>query len=378
MIGAAQRRDAAPADLSVHVRDLSEAAVALAWKDHQSAGHVGTAFQSWEWFSALADSPLLARDVEVLCVEDPGGANVGLLALGRTTTGLLRTLGFAGWDYTTPDHVAVIAAPADQHACAAAIAHHLRGRDDWDLLDLDGLTGTSPLAAALAEALRRPGFVELTPEEVVCRYLTLDPAKGMANVPSRHTRKQARKDLRCAEAGGGGVDIVTDSAGVDAVFDDLVELHRERFPDSPVFATPEREHFQRVAAKRLVASGLARVYRLRVGDRVVGISYILTFGGAGAGYLGGRDDRAGPLHSPGRTLRSVVIEDLAGSGFHEYDGLRGSHEYKYSITDSEHTDLRLRYLRTGSRAAAWVAAKATRRAAVHLRHLVAPREEAAG
>lgn len=356
--------------LTVRARHVGDPEVAVAWKEHQSAGHVPTAFQSWEWFSALADSPGLAADVEVLCVDAPGGATVGILALGRSATARMRTLGFAGWDYTTPDHVDVIAAGADREACALAIARHLAGRRDWDMLDLDGVAGTSALPSALAEVMRRPRFMALAPEDVVCRYLALDPGKGMENVPSRHTRKQARKDLRLAESEGGGLDRVTDPAAVDAVFDDLVELHRQRFPQSPVFATPERERFQRLAAKRLVAADGARLYRLRLGDRVAGIAYILTFDGVGGSYLGGRADSAAPLHSPGRTLRAGVIADLAADGFSEYDGLRGGHEYKNALTDSERVDLRLRYLRVGPNAAAWVAAKVARRAAAGARRLL--------
>lgn len=348
-------------NLVARSRRADDAAVELAWKEHQDADHVPTPFQSWEWFSSLTDSEALTADVEVLCAEDGSGRIVGLLALGWAATGKLPTLGFAGWDYTTPDHVDVIAAPEDRRRCAHAFASHLAGRRDWAMVDFDGIAAGSALGPALAAALRPPRYVTLAAEDVVCRYLPLDPDKGMENVPSRSTRKQARQDLRRAEAGGGGFDRVTDPDTVDAAFDSLVALHRKRFPRSPVFATPEREQFQRRAARRLLTAGLARIYRLTVGDRLVAISYLVTAHGVAGSYLSGRDDEAGLLHSPGRTLRAGVIGDLAADRFREYDGLRGGHEYKTTLTDSERTDLRVRHVRVGRRSIGWAAPKLVHR-----------------
>jgi CelD/BcsL family acetyltransferase involved in cellulose biosynthesis len=78
----------------------------------------------------------------------------------------------------------------------------------------------------------------------------------------------------------------------------------------------------------LIRSGLARLYRLRIGGRVVGAFQGLSARGRTYAYLGGFDpDYA--HESPGAILIGHAIGAAIREGGHEFHFLRGREPYKY-------------------------------------------------
>jgi CelD/BcsL family acetyltransferase involved in cellulose biosynthesis len=335
---------------------LTDPSLEGAWRRLQDAGHVDTPFLSWEWASALRDVPELTADVGVL-VARRGDEVVGLLPLERTRIDGRRVLGVAGWYWVGPDHTDVVAAPADRPRVAAAMLAELARTPGWDVLDLDGLAPDGALASAVDGAFGRPRFVVRPTEELPIAYVALD-----GEVLSNHGRKQVRKELRRAEAGGGGFTATTDPAAFPDLLDRMMDLHVARFGDrSRVFATPARRRFHHLAAARLGADGLVRVHELRVGPDpadAAAITYTLAWRGSLLFYSGGLRTDIGM--TPGFSVRAQAMLAAAEAGFTEVDLLRGDHGYKERFRAEVRADVRRRVARVNPALVRTVVARGAR------------------
>jgi CelD/BcsL family acetyltransferase involved in cellulose biosynthesis len=121
-----------------------------------------------------------------------------------------------------------------------------------------------------------------------------------------------------------------------------------------VFAHPARRRFHLNAAGRLAERGLARVYRLRDRpEQAAALVYVLEFGDRRYYYSMGI--RAGASGSPGLTVLGHTILAGAADGLHEFDLLRGEHEFKLRFASEVVHDVHHRVVRVGPGAAVRVA-----------------------
>jgi CelD/BcsL family acetyltransferase involved in cellulose biosynthesis len=331
--------------LRVHRARLDDPALEDAWLRLQEAGHVDSPFLSWQWVSALRDVPELSADTGVLVCRSGTGV-VGLLPLERARLDGRRVLGVAGWYWLGPDHTDVVAAPADRPAVARAMLAELARAPGWDVLDLDGLTAGGALAAAVDEVFGRSGpvprFVVRPTEELPIAHVDLS-----GEILSNHGRKQVRKEVRRAEAAGGGFSLVTDPARFPALLDAMMDLHVARFGDrSRVFATPARRRFHQLAAARLGESGLVRMHLLAVGEDPAAITYTLGWQGSLLFYSGGLRTDIGL--TPGFSVRASAMLAAAEDGYREVDLLRGDHGYKERFRAEVRSDVRRRVVRVNT------------------------------
>jgi CelD/BcsL family acetyltransferase involved in cellulose biosynthesis len=342
--------------LRVHRVRLTDPDLEAAWRALQDAGHVDTPFLSWEWASALRDVPELVSDAGVLVARRDGEV-VGLLPLERTRIDGRRVLGVIGWYWVGPDHTDVIAAPADRAEVARAMLAELARTPGWDVLDLDGLHPGGALAAAVDRAFPRPRFVVRPDEELPIAFVPLD-----GEILSGHGRKQVRKEIRRAEAGGGAFRVATDPGELPELLDRMMDLHVARFGDrSRVFATPARRRFHHLAAARLAAAGLVRVHELRVGPDpadAAAITYTLAWRGSLLFYSGGLRTDIGM--TPGFSVRAQAMLAAAEAGFAEVDMLRGDHGYKERFRAEVRPDVRRRVARVNAGLVRMVAARGAR------------------
>jgi CelD/BcsL family acetyltransferase involved in cellulose biosynthesis len=321
-----------------------DAAVLAAWQDLQADGAVRSPFLTWQWAAAFGAVPAVAAEVRVLRVVD-GGRTLGLLPVEtwRDPTGL-RALGPAGGRWLGPDHLDVVARDADRDAVATAVVRHLTRTRGWDLLDLEGITG----ALAVATARSGPRALRLPDRAVVSPTLDLRPREPALLLPSRNLRQQVSRGLRVAEREGGGLQVCTSPDDVTAALRVLMDLHNTRFGErSAVFATPDRRRFHLEVAGRLAEDGLARVYRLRVGEKDAALLYALRLGGTLYYYSMGMQPDLGS--SPGRTLLGQVALAAAAEGLDEFDLLRGEHGFKLRFASGTQEDLHRRLLRPSPR-----------------------------
>jgi CelD/BcsL family acetyltransferase involved in cellulose biosynthesis len=111
----------------------------------------------------------------------------------------------------------------------------------------------------------------------------------------------------------------------------LARLHGARWARHGlpgVLADEAVRRFHAEAAPALVAAGLARLWMLRIGDRVAAVHYGFTEPGRAAYYLGGFDPELAAL-SPGALLLRAAFEETMAAGARELDLLRGREPYKY-------------------------------------------------
>ena len=346
----------APSALHVETLPLDHSALERAWIGFQEGGHVPTPFLSWQWISALRDVPEASADVVVLVARERDEI-VGLLPIERVRDRRgLYVAGMAGRSWLGPDHCDVVATPEHRPAVARALLGLLAHTSRWDVLDLDGLRADAALAAAVNDVFRSPRFVRRAHQDVPITYVPLDGA-----IVSNHARKQVRKELRKAEASGGGFSVVTDPALFPPLLDEMMRLHMERFGSrSQVFATPARRRFHHLAAERLGAMGAVRMNTLAVDGTAAAITYHLVWHGRVLFYSGGLRTDLG--RTPGFSVRVSAMLAAAEAGFAEADLLRGGHDYKDRFESVIRPDVRVEVLRPGHRLAVAAAASTARRA----------------
>jgi CelD/BcsL family acetyltransferase involved in cellulose biosynthesis len=327
-----------------------------AWRRLQDAGHVDTPFLSWQWASALRDVPELVADAGVLVARRDGEV-VGLLPLERTRLEGRRVLGVIGWYWVGPDHTDVVAAPADRPEVAGAMLAELARTPGWDVLDLDGIAPDGALASAVDGVFGRPRFVVRPTEELPISYVPL-----AGEILSGHGRKQVRKEIRRAEAGGGAFSLVTEPQRFPELLERMMDLHVARFGRrSRVFATPARRRFHRLAAQRLGEAGLVRLHELRVGPEpadAAAITYTLAWRGRLLFYSGGLRTDIGM--TPGFSVRAQAMLAAAEDGFAEVDMLRGDHGYKDRFRAEVRPDVRRRVARVNAGLVRMVATRGAR------------------
>lgn len=334
-------------------------AVLAAWARLEAAGAVRTPFDSPAWATALADVPELAADVRVLAAAGPDGGIAGLLPLEWSTSAAgVRMVSAPGADWLAPDHVDVVAAPGDRDGVARAVVSFLRAERDWDLLHLESLRAGGSLAGALRSAGGRR-VLPLPAETVSAPYVDL--AGGRDGLPwSGNLRSQVGRGLRAAERSGGGLEVLTDPAGVGQALEELMRLHNARFgAASAVFATESRRAFHRLAAGRLAAAGGARIYRLTVGGADAGLLYALAAADRLFYYSMGISPAV--PGSPGRTVLGAAVLSAADEGAREFDLLRGEHDFKLRFASGLRRNPSVREVAPTPRGLRFLAAAAVRR-----------------
>lgn len=330
--------------LSANLVDGPEGLVALepAWRDLFGRAAAVTPFQSPDWLIPWWRH-FHPGDLATIAIRD-GGRLVGLAPLYREDGPQGRRLLPIG--ISVSDYLAPLLDAGDPAAVGAALSGAVAAlAPDWDAWSLEDL---APEAAALAPPA--PPGCDLG-EEVhqACPWLAIDgPADGdniPLSVPVRQ-RRVRRRALRLADKRGGWrVERVGES--VDGFLDDLFRLHTARWEDrgeSGVVADPRVRAFQREAIPRLTAAGIARCWRLTIGDQLAGC------------YLGFRDERtvyayltgfdpAFAYESPGVILLGEVIRSARATGASRLDMLRGREAYKYAWGAADRWTVRRTYRR---------------------------------
>jgi CelD/BcsL family acetyltransferase involved in cellulose biosynthesis len=328
------------------------------WRALVPEGGGSSPFLSWQWAAALAAVPAVSASMQVLLVVQEERV-LGLFPVEhwRDRAGL-RVLGAAGGQWLGPDHLDVVAAPADRAAVAAAVVGHV-GAGSWDLLDLEGLSADGALSAALGR-LRAPRFLRLPDREVPGPYVDLRPREPALLLPSRNLRQQVTRGGRAAESAGGGLRVDALPFEVVERLQDLMTLHQQRYAGvSQIFASGDRRQFHVEAARRLAGSGLARIYRLEVEGRDAALLYALKAGDTLHYYSMGIRPELAP--SPGRTLLGQCLLSAAQEGLTELDLLRGEHDFKMRFASGVRVDLHVRIMRPTARSLRSIAGRAAAR-----------------
>ena len=198
------------------------------------------------------------------------------------------------------------------------------GWDNWEFEELR--------PGAQAAALPCPEAVANTiGAQSACPVISLNGGDDLAGCVPARRRRQLRR-AHAAAARRGPVVIETISRDMDDFLDQLFRLHGARWAargEGGLVRDRSVRRFHREALAALSSAGLARCYRIRIGDGVAGCYYGMSDGRRAYAYLGGFDPGFG-AESPGSILTGHAICEAIREGVAEFHFLRGREAYKYS------------------------------------------------
>jgi CelD/BcsL family acetyltransferase involved in cellulose biosynthesis len=311
-------------------------------------------FQSWEWQWSWWRH--YGRGRLCLLTARRDGALVGIapLMLGRYYGLPMRRLQFIGTLGT--DYMDLILARGEEEPLIDAFLQAIaERRDRWDLVDLQQIRGSSPLARATAP----PPCHTLRLHQEQCPFVALpgtwDEYTGSLGKSLRKNIGYYRRLMEREHA----TEIETVANGhLPEAMEEFFALHqarwrRRRLPGA--FAGSRIRRFHHEVAARCLERGWLRLHRLRLDGQTRAVLYCFNYGGKGYYYQGGFEPTLA-RYSPGTVLTAHAIEDAIQLGAAEFDFLRGDEPYKYAWKASDRENVRLLIWRSAfpSRLAPWL------------------------
>ncbi|MEX0826406.1 MAG: GNAT family N-acetyltransferase [Acidimicrobiia bacterium] len=317
------------------------------WEALVAGSQVRSAFMTWPWVSAWLDTLGRDADLEVFTARHPvDGSLLGVapfyVAPGRKFGIPFQSLRIIGSGPAAPDHLDMPIATGEDPTVAAHLWEAVDVRRRWDLIDFDGMAIDGVLPRLL---LRRRGDAA---EETPCPHLPLDGGWDLVNQRFGRSHRQNIDRYRRKLDQEAGAPVVTrmvaTAADLEDTMDHLAVMHqtvRTARGDLGAFATDELVAFHRETARRMLAAGRLRLWRLDVGESPIAIIECFRVGEVVSFYTTGFDP-AWSRFGPGRAIMARAIQGAIDEGAREFDFLRGDEEYKQSWGTDTRIDLRLR------------------------------------
>ncbi|HEX6420803.1 MAG TPA: GNAT family N-acetyltransferase [Acidimicrobiales bacterium] len=297
----------------------------MEWTDHLDAARedwsrlaaaTGNIFATWEWASHWWAHYGRDGRLAVGSVRDTHGARCALLPLVTHRRGPLRLARFVG--HGTADELGPICAAGDRPVAAGALRKALRHLGCHVLL-AEHLPADAGWPAQLGgTVVRQEGF------PVVRAPGGWEAYRATRSVNWR--KKHGEKERRLVREHDVRFRLTCAPARLDADFDDVVSLHRKRWPDGSEFL--DHVAFHRGFAGEALRQGWLRLWVLDLDGTPAACSYGFRFGEAESGFVFGRDPRF-DRQSVGTMLHLHVMREAFAAGVREYRFLRGGEAYKY-------------------------------------------------
>jgi CelD/BcsL family acetyltransferase involved in cellulose biosynthesis len=301
------------------------------------------------------------RGLRILVVRR-GPRLIGILPLylGWKGKGLFapRCLGFistgaAEFEETCTEYLNLLHAPDEQHHCLEALGPVLCRPEKlgWDELSLSELpTGSALLSLAPAFNSR---FLRFQPAETgICHLFSMaggfDAYLGRL---SHENKRQARKMLRDVETDGLEFEVAEDARRLHLFFDQMIELHRERWNalGKPGSFAPRHAEFHRKTSELLLPRGEAVIGRLAHCGNPVAIVFGYRIRDRLDCYQQGFARWKGRVRSPGTAAWLLLMRHQAERGVTLFDHLRGNSTFKERFATGQTTVEGFRVVRLGAR-----------------------------
>lgn len=271
------------------------------WRSLEAASSVPFATWDWAsvWWSLLREQRVSTTDsLWIRTVEDSSGATLAIAPLmltRRPSLGPLcvRQLQFFGADPNLTELRGLVAAPGREREAYQALLEHLaQCADEWDTAMLSGLDDDS-----FAFALRAlPGSQLLRQVPSYQLELASTWAEFKAGLP-RNIKESLRKCHNSLRRDGlsAALEVLTRVDEVGAGLDDFFRLHAERSRAAGMVEHPNAFHaavnqsFLREVCEHFAARDKLRLFRLRVGGRVVAVRIGFAMGDCLYFYYSGYD-----------------------------------------------------------------------------------------
>jgi CelD/BcsL family acetyltransferase involved in cellulose biosynthesis len=282
-------------------------------------------FQTWEWAVAWwqhlrGDSRGVRDQLRVCVVRDEHNAVVAIAPLVLTERpsfgpARLRHLQFIGADPNITEIRTILCRPELEEDCYRALRAHFANRaDDWDWINWDG---TPALAT---EGSDQRGLIAGGDRSTYVLKLTADWPSMKAQL-GRNIKESLRKCYNSLRRDGltCALEIVEDPARIDGALEDFFRLHAERASQNntvrhaDVFASEQARAFLVQVCRGLAERGVARVFRLRVNNRVVATRVGFQMGRSLYLYYSGWDAAFG-RYSVMTTLVAEVLKHAISRG----------------------------------------------------------------
>ena len=303
-------------------------------------------FLTWEWISTWWRNREESWELWLLVAWDPDGrlAGVAPWMLVEEPFGpwSLRRLMFARNSGMFPNHMDILARPAEQgEICAAFMDYLQRQGAAWDVLDLEALAADSVVGSCLATA----GGHYREREPLVCPFAGLpqtweDYERERLSANRRQQLRSRRRKLERDYPGQVTYHEVTHPDELPLALDTLIAFNLVRWHDKGLHASFDDDcfvAFHREMAPLALARGWLRLYMLKVAGQVIAVEYCFRYGDVFTNYQRGFD-QAWERYSPGQLLYAHTIRQAIAEHAREFDMLRGAHDYKLSWADAQRFD----------------------------------------
>ncbi|MEA2781511.1 MAG: hypothetical protein QOK29_3055, partial [Rhodospirillaceae bacterium] len=167
-----------------------------------------------------------------------------------------------------------------------------------------------------------------------CMVLTLPEGTGRIEDCVRRSKLYDVRRARDRARRRGTVSLErADAATIGEQFEALLRLHGVRWASrgepGGVLASAKLRDFHRQAAPAMLATGVLRLYALRIDGQTIGSYYGFLHRTRAYAYLTGFDPAYG-FESPGTIILAHAIEEAMREGAREFHMLRGREPYKYA------------------------------------------------
>jgi CelD/BcsL family acetyltransferase involved in cellulose biosynthesis len=270
----------------------------------------------------LHEEGLGVRDSLFVCViHDAAGRVIGIaphMLTERPGVGpiRLRALQFIGADPNITEIRMMLCLRGLEARCYAALRDYFAARSDiWDWISWEGPNSRLGPASALGKALHRT-------EEKSAFVLMLGPSwDDLKAGLGRNIKQSLRKCYNSLRRDGltMSLEIVDQPATIGPALGDFFRLHALRAGVSRparhrnVFESRQSRAFLTEVCERLAERGIARVFRLRIDDRIVATRIGFHMAGTLYLYYSGWDPAFG-RYSVMTTLVAEVIQDAIARG----------------------------------------------------------------
>jgi CelD/BcsL family acetyltransferase involved in cellulose biosynthesis len=290
------------------------------WNDLYRRYPSATPFQHPEWLLRWINA-FFSRNL--IFIETRQNLRlVGLAPLLMYPRGQDQVLAFAGGGIS--DYLNLLCEPGLENEVLNSTLQCALAHQTWNVLELTDIPSGSPL-------LDFPVFRDRIRKHDRCSVLDLPGTlDDLLHIFSKRQRANLRNALsRLLRAGGGEVETATPHTASDFL-EDLFRMHTSRWSESGqpgVLYDPQVRKFHQSCAPKLIAQGILRIHRLRIGNSTAAVLYSLWDRGKVFCYLQGFDP-AWSFISPGTLLMFSVMKEAIGVGMRQFDFLRGAESYK--------------------------------------------------
>jgi CelD/BcsL family acetyltransferase involved in cellulose biosynthesis len=322
------------------------------WRDLFQQVGCRNAFLSIEWIESWWRQWGAPHRLLVIAVRNSVGRLVAVAPFyvrrPRLHSWGTRALCFVGNDYVAPDHLNILVDQGHVQSSIKAIVEQVQQlRGEWDYIELSHGQEASPVFSGLCRELQAQGMREKVLHVAGCPYAVLPNSfEAYLGSMGSNLRYNYRRRRRALEREG-RLEFVVCKSGpeIREHFDELRVLHGLRFGQKQVrsaFLLPRIQEFHADVVPRLTASGMARLYLLRMEGRTVAALYGFSAGKTFSFYQSGMDPAWSRL-SIGLVMMGCAIEEAIGTGHDEFDFLSGEQAYKRQWATHSRNDVSICY-----------------------------------